>query len=277
MLIQGFHSREVRIRGISVVFGNAPLGPARRIACEITRRFGPEGMTPVAGAASAAEFGKSTPAVAAIAAELTRGPMTIVAAGPVTNVGTLVKLHPELHGRIERIVMVAGRRPGQRFVTSGLQKTPHRDFNFELDPVAMRAILDTAIPLVFAPWEVSSQVWLSRADLEALARRGGSGAWVAETSRSWIDLWEKSIDARGFNPFDTLALGWLTHPREMRMAIEQAPDDRAIAGQPAGMKPYLVARSGPDEGRTAIYCFAPKADFKGLLLERLAGRAVGGK
>jgi pyrimidine-specific ribonucleoside hydrolase len=151
-----------------------------------------------------------------------------------------------------------------------------------LDPAAMRAILDTEIPLVFAPWEVSSQVWISRADLEALGRSGRSGAWVAETSRSWIERWEKSIDTRGFNPFDTLALGWLTHPRsidaqEMRMAIEEAPDDRAIAGQPAAMKPYLVARPGPGQGRTAIYCFAPKAEFKELLLQRLAGRGVGGK
>jgi inosine-uridine nucleoside N-ribohydrolase len=277
MLIQGFHSPEVRIRGISVVFGNAPLEPAYRIACEITKRFGPKGMTPAAGAASGADFGKVTPAVAAMAAELARGPMTIIAAGPVTNVGTLVKLHPKLHGRIERIVMVAARRPGQRFVTSELQKTPHRDFNFELDPAAMRAILDTSIPLVFAPWEVSSQVWISRADLETLARAGGSGGWIAKTSQSWIERWEKTIDTRGFNPFDTLALGWLTHPRlieaqEMRVTIEEAPDDRTIAGQATKTKPYLVARPTAENGRAAIYCFAPKPGFKEMLIERLGGK-----
>ena len=84
-----------------------------------------------------------------MASELKRQPLTIVAVGPVTNVGTLVTLHPELRGRIERIIMVAGRRPDQRFVANELQKVPHRDFNFELDPAAMKAILETDIPLVF--------------------------------------------------------------------------------------------------------------------------------
>ena len=175
MLIQSFHSPEVNVRGISVVFGNAPLEKALPIARTITSRFGPAGLTPRSGAASAADFGRSTEAVEAMAAELERRPMTIVAAGPVTNVGTLVKLHPNLHGRIERIIMVAGRRPGQRFCTNDNQKMPHRDFNFELDPAAMQVILTTRIPLVFAPWEVSSHVWISRDDLKTLSRQGESG------------------------------------------------------------------------------------------------------
>ena len=276
MLIQSFHSPEVKIRGISVVFGNAPLKLALPIARKITEKFGPSRVVPVPGAASAVDFGKKTPAVEAMAAELEREPMTIVAVGPVTNVGTLVKLYPQWHGRIERIVMVAGRRPDQRFVTNDKQKTPHRDFNFELDPAAMRAILDTEIPLVFAPWEVSSQVWISRDDLEALRKTGGSGAWVAETSGYWIQRWEKNIDPRGFNPFDTLAMGWLTHPEsieteDVQITIEEAADDRAPAREPAKMKPYLVARPATARGRAAIYCFAPKSQFKELLIERLGG------
>ncbi|MEX0675897.1 MAG: nucleoside hydrolase [Pirellulales bacterium] len=274
MLIQSFHSPEVRIRGISVVFGNAPLKLALPIARDIAARFGPPGMVPLPGAASAGDFGKETPAVKAMAAELERGPMTIVAAGPVTNVGTLLKLYPRLDGRIERIVMVAGRRPNQRFVTSQVQKTPHRDFNFELDPAAMRAILDAQIPLVLAPWEVSSQVWISREDLEVLRKSGGSGAWIAHTSQYWIDRWEKSIDARGFNPFDTLAMGWLTHPElikteEMAVTIEEAPDDRALLGRPAKTKPYLVVRPASAQARRALYCFMPKPGFKELLIGRL--------
>lgn len=272
MLIQAFHSPEVRIRGVSVVFGNAPLAKALPIARKIVSEFGPSGMTPVAGAASAADFGKETPAVKAMAEALEKGPMTIVAAGPVTNVGTLVKLYPKLRERIERIVIVAGRRPNQRFVTNEMQKLPFRDFNFELDPAAMRELLDTRIPLVFAPWEVSSKVWISRDDLETLRKSGSTGAWIAETSQYWINFWEKNVDARGFNPFDTLALGWLTHPglietEPAQMTIEEAPDDRA----PAKTKPYLVARPGRGQGRSATYCTTPKPAFKELLLERLGG------
>ena len=64
------------------------------------------------GAASADALGKRTEAVESIAAALSQAPLTIVAVGPVTNIGSLVKLYPDLHDRIEKIVMVAARRPG---------------------------------------------------------------------------------------------------------------------------------------------------------------------
>lgn len=276
MLIQGFHSPEIRIRGISVVFGNAPLKLALPIARTITSKFGPSEFSPVPGAASAEDLGKPNEAVTAMARELKQRPLTIVAVGPVTNVGSLVLLHPELRGRIERIVMVAGRRPDQRFVANDDQKIPHRDFNFELDPAAMKAILATDIPLVFAPWEVSSHVWISREDLETLRSASPSGAWIAESSQYWIERWEKNIDPRGFNPFDTLAVGWLTHPElieseDLAITIEEGPDDRTPPGQDAKIKPYLVARSSTASARRATYCHTPKPGFKELLLQRLAG------
>ncbi len=278
MLIQAFHSPEIKIRGISVVFGNAPLDKALPIARDITRQFGPAGIVPKSGAAAAAELGTRTEAVESLAAALKDAPMTIVAVGPVTNIGTLVTLYPQLHDRIERIVMVAARRPNQRFVTNEKQLVPHPDFNFELDPIAMQAILDTQIPLVFAPWEVSSHVWISRDDLESLRKSGGSGAWIAETSQYWIERWERNNEPRGFNPFDTLALAWLTHPEliestRMQISIEEGLDDRSSSqADPNQTKPYLVARPFSGNGREAVYCFQPKSEFHSHLIERLSGR-----
>jgi inosine-uridine nucleoside N-ribohydrolase len=276
MLIQAFHSPEINIRGISVVFGNAPLDKAVPIARDITSKFGPGEIVPKTGAAAKTDLGKRTEAVESLATELKRGPMTIAAVGPVTNIGTLVKLYPDLHDRIDRIIMVAARRPNQRFVTNDKQKLPHRDFNFELDPVAMQAILDTKIPIVFAPWEVSSHVWISRNDLKSLRGTGGSGAWIAETSPYWIERWEQNGETRGFNPFDTLAVGWLTHPdsiesMEVSVTIEEGADDRATAEE-VKTKPYLVARPYNGSGRKAIYCFDVRPEFKPTLIQRLSGR-----
>jgi len=282
MVIQAFHSPEVRIHGLSVVFGNTTLAQAVPIARTIVERFGPPGLAIHAGAASAAELGQETDATRALAAALKERPLTILAVGPVTNIGTLLQLHPELAERIQRIVMVAARRPGQRFVSSETQATPHRDFNFELDPAAMQVILDTQIPLVFAPWEVSSHVWIGRDELAQLQRSGGSGAWIAETSEYWIAMWERKITRRGFNPFDTLALGWVTHPElidtmPVTVRIEKAVDDRATPEEQAAgqQKPYLHVEplaSDAEESRSVIYCHTPKPEFTPLLLSRLAGR-----
>ncbi len=276
MLIQGFHSPELNVRGVSVVFGNAPLNEAVPIAKTITDEFGPKELVPVAGASDAAELGERNAAVTAIAAALKESPMTIAAVGPVTNIGTLVMLHPELHQRIERIVMVAARRPGQRFVTHDQQSLPHRDFNFELDPEAMKVILETDIPIVFAPWEVSSHVWISRDDLAHLRTTGGSGAWIADTSTYWIRRWESNGESRGFNPFDTLAVGWLTHPDTIKsmlvsVSITEGPDDRAASDE-AKSKPYLVVQPDTGTGRQAIYCYDVLPTFKPILIDRLSGR-----
>lgn len=282
MVIQAFHSPEVKIRGLSVVFGNTTLEQAVPIARTIVERFGPLGLEIYPGAASAEALGEETAATRALAAALKERPLTILAVGPVTNIGSLLKLHPELAERIERIIMVAARRPGQRFVSSATQARPHRDFNFELDPSAMQVILDTQIPLVFAPWEVSSHVWIGREELAQLKRSGGSGAWIAETSEYWIAMWEANITPRGFNPFDTLALGWVTHPElidtmPVTVRIEQAVDDRATPEQQAAgrQKPYLHVEplaSDAEESRSVIYCHTPKPEFTPLLLSRLAGR-----
>jgi len=119
----------------------------------------------------------------------------IAAVGPVTNVGTLLQRHPELADRIERIVVVAGRRPGQKFVTTERSRErPPRDFNFESDVEAMRVLLESDVPLVLAPWEGSSKVWISREDLRRLAGRSEAGAWIARTSQYWVQRWESARD-----------------------------------------------------------------------------------
>lgn len=139
--------------------------------------------------------------------------------GPVTNVGTLLQLHPELAPRVQSIVMVAARRPGQSFVSSqgnGQQQTPHPDLNFDCDVDAMRLLLDTEVPLVFAPWEVSDKVWLTRDDLDALANTESEAAqYLAHHSRSWLESWVSMIGFAGFNPFDSLAVAAISHPEKL--------------------------------------------------------------
>lgn len=278
MLIQAFHSPELHIRGVSVVYGNAPLELAEPIARDIVARFGPPDLKVYRGAASKDESGRTTDAVTAMAAALKERPLTIMAAGPVTNVATLVADYPDLHARIQRIVVVAGRRPHQRFA-SGPVSFP--DFNFEHDPAGMKVLLDSQIPMTFAPWEVSSKVWINRADLAALRKSGPAGEWIADTSDAWIRWWEERVGPWGFNPFDTLAVGWLTHPQlietmTVSARIEIRPDDTAsLDERKAGRsKPHLLVQ--PASPPRLQYAFRPRAAFKRVLLDRLAGRTVTG-
>lgn len=276
-LVQAFRSPELSVRGVSAVFGNAPLEKTFPIAREVCERFGPAGLPVHEGAASSADLGTQNDAVRALADALRAEPLTVIALGPLTNVGSVVALFPELAGRIRAVVAVAGRRPEQSFRSSPEQPVPFPDLNFDCDPPAMQVLIDAGVPLELAPWEVSSHVWIEQGDLDRLEASGGAGAWIAERSRPWLELWRRDLRAPGFNPFDTLAIARVTHPDWLEhftggVWIEPGPDDTAPpAEREAGRtKPHLLV-DPRREGPRALYCHRPAPGFKEMLLERLEG------
>jgi inosine-uridine nucleoside N-ribohydrolase len=260
-LLQAFGSPELAIRGVSIVFGNADLPTADRIGRHIVKKFGPRGLRVYTGASGAGDLGRETEASRALAAALRRERLTILALGPATNVATVLKLHPELAKRIQEIVAVAGRRPGQQFIAGSATTRPLRDFNFEMDPQAFQVLLDSKVKLTFAPWEVSSHVVLTRQELEPLASKNKGIAWLLPSALDWLNLWKTQFGMDGFNPFDALAVGYLVDPDTIactRMSMRVETSD----------KPYLVVRESKD-GRMVTYCHTPSPKFKERLLLRL--------
>lgn len=273
-LLQAFASPELDIRGISIVYGNADLATASRIGREIARKFGPRRVGVYNGASGAGELGRETEASKALAAELGRRRLTILALGPATNVATMVRNRPDLIKRIDQVVAVAGRRPGQRFLSGPSQKTPFRDLNFELDPEAFRVLIDSGVSLVLAPWEISSGVWLKRDEIQGAAAQNPGIRWMFPAMADWLDLWKREFGAAGFNPFDALAVGFLTNRQslnceQLSAAIETAPDDTTTT-RPAPDKPYLVVRPLSGGNPAVTYCSAASGDFKADLLHRLS-------
>lgn len=271
-LVQAFRSPELTIRGVSIVFGNAPLSEALPIGRQYVREFGPAGLTVHKGAASAAELGVETAASTAIASALRKEPLTLLVIGPATNIATVLRLHPELAKRIKQIVAVAGRRPGQVFRASPTAGA-FRDLNFELDPEAFRIILNARVLLVLAPWEISSKVWLQAHDLTALRTANPQLAPLLDASVDWLDFWKKNLHADGFNPFDSLAVGYAISPAgfqcdRVKLTIETHPDDTSPAKPP---KPYLLRRDN-GTGAEPLYCHTAPATFKVELLRRLSRR-----
>jgi inosine-uridine nucleoside N-ribohydrolase len=275
-LIQAFHSPELEVRGVSVVFGNAPLPTAWPIGAEIVAKFGPKGLHAYKGAVSGEDLGKETEASAALERALQKERLTILALGPVTNVATVLKLHPDLAKNVVRIIAVAGRRHGQRFVASPSQAQAFRDFNFELDPIGFQVLLDSGISIVLAPWEVSSKVWIKRKDLERLDKGGPGARYLVPPALDWLEWWHKNLGTDGFNPFDTLAVTYLTSPGLLQCSdfspqIMTAPDD-VTADAGARTKPYLYV-SDLKPGRSVTYCYNTLPQFKEDLLVRLLRKA----
>lgn len=156
-----------------------------------------------------------------------------------------------------------------------------RDFNFEMDPDAFQVLLDSRIPLVLAPWEISSKVWLTASDLDQLRGRSPALDWLYEPASDWLRLWRKDFGVDGFNPFDTLAVAAVTSPaliecERLPVRIETLADDTAGASSTAvSKKPYLLASKSIESPFSAEYCYAAKPEFKADLIGRLLGEQSG--
>ena len=273
-LLQAFGSPELSIRGVSIVFGNADLATTTRVGSQIVHEFGPQVLRVFPGASSAADLGRETEASRALAEALVHERLTILAIGPATNVATVVKNHPELAARIREIIAVAARRPSQHFISAPNQTSPFRDLNFESDAEAFRILLASKIPLTFTPWEISSKVWLSRVDIQELAEHQLKFASLLPAIDDWLDHWEKNFGSPGFNPFDTLAVGYMVDRSDltcslMNAAIEKGADDTSSLAPPPS-KPYLIVRPPARGGRRVRYCYSAAPGFKKDFLRRIA-------
>ena len=280
-LLQAFHSPEIAVRGVSVVFGNAPLVQAWPIGLRIVGRFAPPAVRAYRGAAKASDLGTENAATRALAAALRREPLVVLVLGPATNVATVLKNHPELRPRILRAVAVAGRRPAQRFTTGTTNPNGHRDFNFEEDPEAFRVLLASGVPLTLAPFEISSKVWLRSPELDAIAADGANAEWIVTPARRWLGLWTRTFGVDGFNPFDTLAVARVTSPSQLTCEtlparVDVLPDDATearVQGTTVARKPYLlVSRDFGAPAPRVEYCYDVSDRFKADLLRRLKSR-----
>lgn len=78
------------------------------------------------------------------------GEITLVAIGPLTNVAIALLMAPDIAAKVERVVCMGGtgeHGPGNI--------SPTAEFNFWVDPEAVRVVLRSGMPLEFVGWDIS--------------------------------------------------------------------------------------------------------------------------
>ena len=100
-----------------------------------------------------------------------------MALGPMTNVATLVKNHPDIIPQIERVVICAARTPDLPF-NPGNGKLNVFDYNYEFDTASMDVLLNSTIPLEFAGYEPSSYTHIGNIDLACLDMTNEADKWL---------------------------------------------------------------------------------------------------
>jgi purine nucleosidase len=203
--------------GISTVFGNAPVDTTTANALALCQRFGID--VPVARGAArplsreARDFPVDihghdglgdvaqlppharTPEPADAArfiCEMARrhgGALTLVAVGPLTNLAQALALDPELPRHVLRVVVMGG-----AFGTLGHggNVTPVAEANVFCDPHAADAVFGAAWPVTVVGLDVTHQVLMSRAYLDALGDEGGAeGRFMRDITRPYERFYQR--------------------------------------------------------------------------------------
>ena len=87
--------------------------------------------------------------------------MTLVATGPLTNIGLLLATFPEVRERLSRIVVMGG-------TTIGGSVTPVSEFNTWTDPEAAAIVYRDSVPVVMCGLDVTHQCGLTAAQIAEL-------------------------------------------------------------------------------------------------------------
>jgi inosine-uridine nucleoside N-ribohydrolase len=262
----------VEIEGISFVHG---VDYADKVTSKLLNWYAPDHNIPTfKGSDDSTGFGKETDAVKAMITALEKGPMAILALGPMTNVGTVLKLRPDLHKNITAISYCAGRKPGMLF-SPGSGKVKFSDYNFDLDPKSSAALLETEIPLVLAGYDCSDSLFLSRKDFIHLKKSDNKGdRWLFRQLKSWENLWSIFLGSkRGFIPFDCSTVGALLYADEFNIETEipafikvDKNDTKYTVSTPT--KQFFYADEN-GKGKPVSYCDFTKQKFKKRLLHVL--------
>ena len=133
------------------------------------------------------------------AIEKSPGEITLIAIGPLVNVGDLVTLHPEVKTKLKRIVIMGGA------VHSGYDGTanPVAEWNIKCDPQAAKAVFASGIPLTMAGLESTAML---KFDVERQKRLFARGTPTTDAIAALTILWGNNVPTL----FDPMAVAWAT-------------------------------------------------------------------
>jgi pyrimidine-specific ribonucleoside hydrolase len=269
-LILMLQDTSLNIEGISFVHG---VAYAEKVTGKMLNWYTPDRNIPTfKGSDDSTGLGVETDAVKAMISALEKGPLSIMALGPATNIATVLQLRPDLHRNISNVVYCAGRKPGMLF-NPGSGKVKFSDYNFDLDPRSSEILLQTEIPLLLAGYDCSDSLFLSRKDFIHLKRSSNKGdRWLFRQLKDWENLWRMFLGSKkGFIPFDCATVGALLYMSEFELsesgaAINIAVNDSRHTVKTPSKSYLLVNQPGT---RLVAYCEGSKPAFKERLLRLL--------
>ncbi len=137
-------------------------------------------------------------------------PLTIVATGPLSNIGLMVLKHPDVLSKVGRLIWMGG-----VFYRRSEIITP-TEFNAFCDPEALRIVLDARLPLTMVGLDVTMQVLIEAPQYAELATIDTK---LGRLVNDWLLFYEKlhrNAMGVGGAMHDPLALALVIDPTLVR-------------------------------------------------------------
>ncbi len=133
------------------------------------------------------------------------GDIIPIVLGPQTNIGLLIKKHPDVVSKIPKIVFMGGSPFGHP------DYPDHVSFNISSDPEAFKIVLDSGIPLVMVPSDVGRRkAHLDETFVNGLGKINSAGKLLADM---YSKYWEPGYPDKRVATNDSLALFVLVYPK----------------------------------------------------------------
>jgi inosine-uridine nucleoside N-ribohydrolase len=200
----------------------------------------------------------STPAVEFLADTIRKNPgqVTLIAVGPLQNIGDLVRHHPDVIPMVKRVVLMSG-----SIGPNASSPTPLAEWNVKLAIPEAQAVYAASWPLTIVPLDSTTYVRLEDQEREALRKAGTPLVLALE---ALLRLWADRPTSR-MTLHDQLALAEAQHPGRFFGRCDPMPlrvDDQGYT---------RVATT--TTGRSVTVCLEPKRDeFMKHYLAQLAAK-----
>jgi purine nucleosidase len=268
-------SPELHILGISAAWGDTSLRARMldRMTCEVGRTDIPIQTGPATKSTAAfsqtpwASEGIERPhgeAVSFLLEQIQRypGEITLIALGPLTNIGAAISRDPVTFRKLKRIVMMGG-SIYRGYSNSGNAATHGADaeYNIAMDPVAAQKLFRSGVPIFMMPLD-STQLKFDAAKRSLLA---SVSTPMTDSLQVLIAEWSQSTHQVTPTMFDAVAAAYAIDPTSCPTTPLHIDVDE---------KGFTRVTPGPPNAQA---CLEPKEDaFFKLLMPRLLNQRLAG-
>lgn len=131
---------------------------------------------------------------------------TIIALGPLTNIAILIKSHPEVMEKIERIVFMGGSYNDGNV-------TPYAEFNAYVDPEAYKILFDSPLDLTMVGLDATHMTLLHQEEIQKKIQASSDASLFMKNLLSWYtDNVMEVYGYEGAHMHDPSAIMYILYP-----------------------------------------------------------------